>query len=82
MEKDNFLEKLKKLVEVAKTKHNALDVAEINDFFMGDSLTPEQMEQIYNYQKKRNLLGDNQIFIFNMKYCSYLCNNNRYEIDS
>ena len=34
MEKDNFLEKLKKLVEVAKTKHNALDVTEINDFFV------------------------------------------------
>ena len=56
MEKDNFLEKLKKLVEVAKTKHNALDVAEINDFFMGDSLTPEQMEQIYNYLEERRLV--------------------------
>ena len=55
MEKDNFLEKLKKLVEVAKTKHNALDVAEINDFFMGDSLTPEQMEQIYNYLEERRI---------------------------
>lgn len=49
MEKDNFLEKLKKLVEVAKTKHNALDVAEINDFFVGDELSPEQMERIYSY---------------------------------
>jgi RNA polymerase primary sigma factor len=55
VEKDNFLEKLKKLVEVAKTKHNALDVAEINDFFMGDSLTPEQMEQIYNYLEERRI---------------------------
>ena len=27
----------------------------------------QNVEQIYNYQKKRNLLGDNQIFIFNMK---------------
>lgn len=49
MEKDNFLEKLKKLVEVAKAKHNALDVAEINDFFAGDNLSTEQMEQIYSY---------------------------------
>lgn len=49
MEKDNFLEKLKKLVEVAKSKHNALDVAEINDFFVGDNLSTEQMEQIYSY---------------------------------
>lgn len=53
--KRQFLEKLKKLVEVAKTKHNALDVAEINDFFMGDSLTPEQMEQIYNYLEERRI---------------------------
>lgn len=49
MEKDNFLEKLRKLVEVAKSKHNALDVAEINDFFVGDNLSTEQMEQIYSY---------------------------------
>ncbi len=55
MEKDNFLEKLKKLVEVAKTKHNALDVAEINDFFMGDNLTPDQMEQIYSYLEERRI---------------------------
>lgn len=55
VEKDNFLEKLKKLVEVAKTKHNALDVAEINDFFMGDNLTPDQMEQIYSYLEERRV---------------------------
>ena len=47
MEKDNFLDKLKKLVEVAKTKHNALDITEINDFFKGENLSPEKMEQIY-----------------------------------
>ena len=55
VEKDNFLEKLKKLVEVAKTKHNAPDVAEINDFFMGDNLTPDQMEQIYSYLEERRV---------------------------
>lgn len=55
MEKDNFLEKLKKLVEVAKTKHNALDVGEINDFFVGDNLGPEQMEQIYSYLEERRI---------------------------
>ena len=55
MEKDNFLEKLKKLVEVAKTKHNALDVTEINDFFVGDDLSPEQMEQIYNYLEQKRI---------------------------
>jgi len=49
VEKNNFLEKLGKLVELAKGKHNALDVTEINNFFTGDELTPEQMEQIYSY---------------------------------
>ena len=55
MEKDNFLEKLGKLVELAKTKHNALDVTEINNFFMGDELTPEQMDQIYSYLENRGI---------------------------
>ena len=56
MEKNNnFLEKLAKLVEVAKTKHNALDVTEINDFFAGDSLMPEQMEQIYSYLENHSI---------------------------
>ena len=55
MEKDNFLEKLKKLVEVAKTKHNALEVGEINDFFVGDNLSAEQMEQIYSYLEERRI---------------------------
>ena len=49
MEKDDFLKKLEKLVERAKTKHNTLDAGEINDFFTGDNLTPEQMDQIYSY---------------------------------
>ncbi len=55
MEKDNFLDKLKKLVEVAKTKHNALDITEINDFFKGDNLGPEQMEQIYSFLEEKNI---------------------------
>ena len=55
MEKDNFLDKLKKLVEVAKTKHNALDITEINDFFKGDNLAPEQMEQIYSFLEDKNI---------------------------
>ncbi len=55
MEKDNFLSKLNKLVEVAKSKHNALDVAEINDFFMGDNLGPEQMEQIYSFLEEKRI---------------------------
>ena len=55
MEKSTFLEKLKKLVELAKGKHNALDVTEINNFFTGDDLSTEQMEQIYNYLEQNNI---------------------------
>ena len=55
MEKDNFLEKMRKLVELAKSKQNALDIAEINDFFAGDSLPAEQMEQIYSYLEMNNI---------------------------
>ena len=55
MEKDDFLDKLKRLVEVAKTKHNALDITEINDFFKGENLGPEQMEQIYSFLEEKNI---------------------------
>ena len=55
MEKDNFLEKLSKRVEFAKTRHNALDASEINDFFAGESLSPEQMDQIYSYLENRGI---------------------------
>ena len=55
MEKDNFLEKLSKLVEFAKTRHNALDASEMNDFFAGESLSPEQMDQIYSYLENRGI---------------------------
>jgi len=55
VEKDNFLDKLGKLVELAKTKHSALDVTEINNFFMGEELTAEQMDQIYTYLENRGV---------------------------
>ena len=54
-DRDNFLEKLKKLVDLAKTKQNALDITEINDFFAADNLSPENMEQIYNYLEQNNI---------------------------
>ena len=55
MEKNDFLKKLEKLVELAKTKHNTLDAGEINDFFAGDSLSPEKMDHIYSYLENRNI---------------------------
>lgn len=56
MEKEQFLGKLKKLVELGKSKQNALDVTEINDFFTGDNLGPEQMDEIYNYLEQNNIV--------------------------
>ena len=55
MYKENFLEKLKRLVDLAKTKQNALDITEINNFFAGDNLSTEQMEQIYSYLENSNI---------------------------
>ncbi len=55
MEKEVFLEKLKKLVALGKSKQNSLDVTEINDFFAGDNLGPEQMDEIYNYLEHSNI---------------------------
>lgn len=55
VEKDNFLEKLEKLVELSKGKHQSLDVTEINNFFIGDNLSTEQMEQIYAYLENHNV---------------------------
>ena len=55
MEKDDFLKKLEKLDAHAKSKHNTVDAGEINDFFVGDNLSPEQMDQIYSYLENRNI---------------------------
>ncbi|MCJ7835416.1 RNA polymerase sigma factor RpoD [Cuneatibacter sp. NSJ-177] len=55
MEKDNFIEKLKKLVELGKSKNNTLDINDINDFFTGVTLSEEQLENIYNYLENQNI---------------------------
>ena len=55
VEKEVFLDKLKKLVALGKSKQNALDATEINDFFAGDNLGPEQMDENYNYLEHSNI---------------------------
>lgn len=55
VEKDNFMEKLKKLVELGKSKNNTLDINDINDFFTGVTLSEEQLENIYNYLESQNI---------------------------
>ncbi len=55
MEKEQFLEKLKKLLELARTRQNALDTGEINNFFQGDSITTDQMEDIFSYLEQNGV---------------------------
>ena len=52
---NTLIKKLEKLVAHAKSKHNTVDAGEINDFFVGDNLSPEQMDQIYSYLENRNI---------------------------
>jgi RNA polymerase primary sigma factor len=47
--KEKFLAKLQKLAELGKKQNAALGITEINNFFEEDSLTTEQMEEIYSY---------------------------------
>ena len=49
MNKEQFLAKLQKLAELGKKQNAALGITEINNFFEEDSLTTEQMEEIYSY---------------------------------
>ena len=55
MEKEVFLDKLKKLVALGKSKQNALDATEINYYIAGDSHGPAQMDEIYNYLEHSNI---------------------------
>ena len=55
MDKTIFLEKLGKLVEQGKAKNNSIGMTEINNAFMGDDLTTEQMEQIYAYMEANEI---------------------------
>ena len=49
MDKAQFAEKLKALLELGKKKKNVLEYQEINDFFQGITLTTEQMDLIFEY---------------------------------
>ncbi|RHP32896.1 RNA polymerase sigma factor RpoD [Lachnotalea sp. AF33-28] len=55
MEKDNFMENLKKLVELGKSKKGVLDMNDINDFFAGVELSVEQLEHIYTYLENNGI---------------------------
>lgn len=55
MEKEALLEKLKKLVELGKSKKNTLDLNEISEFFNGVTLEPDQWNMIYQYLEEKGI---------------------------
>ena len=55
MEKAVLTERLNKLVELANSKNRTLDFTEINDFFVGSSLTPDDMDFIYRYLETQGI---------------------------
>lgn len=55
MEKEALLEKLKKLVELGKSKKNTLDLNEISEFFNGVTLEPDQWNLIYQYLEEQGI---------------------------
>ena len=52
---EEFLEKLNKLLELAKSKDNKLTYGEINDYFEGEELQSDSMDQIYAYLDIHNI---------------------------
>ena len=55
MDKAQFAEKLKALLEMGKKKKNVLEYQEINDFFQGITLTTEQMDMIFEYLESNGI---------------------------
>ena len=46
VEKEKFVEKLQKLVEVGKSKKSSMDINEIQDYFASEELSKEQMDHV------------------------------------
>lgn len=58
-----FEEKLKELVALGKKKKSVLEIQEINDFFSDMELSPEQMEQVFEYLEAKGLMCSESIRI-------------------
>ena len=50
-----FSDKLKELLEFAKTKKNVLEVQEINDFFGDYEIDPGKIERVYDFLEKNGV---------------------------
>ncbi len=49
MEKEILTERLDKLAKIGESKNRTLDLNDINDFFVGETLTPDEWEYVYSY---------------------------------
>ena len=55
MEREQFNQCMERLVEVAQSKNNILDVNDINDAFTDTFLSPSDLEEIYNQLERRKI---------------------------
>ena len=55
MEIEVLKERLTKLVEIGLSKNKTLDFNEENDFFAGETLTPEELEFVYTYLERKKI---------------------------
>ena len=55
MEKNVLIERLDKLVEIGLSKNKTLDINDINDCFINDALTTEEMEYVYSYLESKKI---------------------------
>ncbi len=55
MDKEVLKERLAKLAEIGISKNRTLDFNDVNDFFAGETLTPEELEEVYNYLENKKI---------------------------
>ena len=56
MEKEVLKERLTKLVEIGLSKNKTLDFNDVNDFFAGETLTPEELVLYTHIWNARRLM--------------------------
>ncbi len=55
MEKAHLNQCMNKLLELARAKNSVLDVADINETFLGTDLAPSELEEVYSFLESNNI---------------------------
>ena len=55
MEREQFNQYMERLVEVARSKNNILDVNDISDVFADAYLSPSELDEIYNQLERKKI---------------------------